>query len=177
MFRALLWKEWRELWVLPAAAVPLAAMSFFLTKTAAERLTPVVWETGFALWLLVAAVYIPTHLFVREREMDTAGFLFAKPLDRFRLWWFRLCVGIAMLAVVGTTLFIVVAILGRFYHTENPYWLFQERTIRQSILHYQLLVTNREGSFIPSAGRVTCVCRVSDGRMPSTPDVCTCFAR
>ena len=32
MFRALLWKEWRELWMLPVVAAPLAAISFLFAQ-------------------------------------------------------------------------------------------------------------------------------------------------
>ena len=132
MFRALLWKEWRELWILPVVAVPLAVMSFFGTKAATLRemsvlpessltmpapLSPVVWDTSFALWLLLAAIYIPTHLYAREKDLNTSVFLRTMPLDRFRLWWFRLLIGITAMAGVALTLWAIITILKLFHQT------------------------------------------------------------
>lgn len=111
MFRALLWKEWRELWVLPVVAAPLAATSFFITKSDSPVVTAVVWNAAFSIWLFLAAAYIPTHLYVREKETRTANFLEAKTLDQFRLWWFRLFVGIVTLIAVGLVLAGITALL------------------------------------------------------------------
>jgi len=133
MFRALLWKEWRELWVLPVAAVPLAALSFFLTKTETHRLAPVVWEICFALWLLLAAVYIPTHLYAREKDVKTADFLFSRPLDRFRLWWLRLLIGIASLAGMGIVLYAVTMGLTHSYQADNAFDIYRDNTVRAAI--------------------------------------------
>lgn len=133
MFRALLWKEWRELWVLPVAAAPLAAINFWLINLWAVRPTPVAWDIGFPMWLCIAAIYIPTHLFAREKEMDTAGFLFSRPLDRFRLWWFRLLVGIATLAAVGVVLYLVVTVFSYTYGSDHPFRTHQVNTIQTSI--------------------------------------------
>ncbi len=133
MFRALLWKEWRELWVLPVAAIPLAVMSFFLTKGDAQRLTPIVWETGFYFWLIIAAVYIPTHVLAGDRETHASAFLSARPLDRFRLWWIRMLIGLAAVAVVGAVLYIVIYALGLMYDTNNPFRVFRARKVRMSV--------------------------------------------
>jgi len=133
MFRALLWKEWRELWVLPAVAAPLAAMSFLLTKGEAQRLTPVVWETGFLMWLVAAATYIPTHLLAREKDNRTAEFLFSRPTDRFRLWWLKTLVGMAALAAVGVVLYGVIEAFGLAYTLDNSYRFRQTRAIQTSI--------------------------------------------
>jgi hypothetical protein len=133
MFRALLWKEWRELWILPAVAVPLGLMSFFITTAATHRemaalpgfeltLSPVVWDTTFGVWLLLAAIYIPTHLYAREKDLHTAEFLRTMPLDRFRLWWFRLLIGITVMAGVGLTLLAVIMILGAFQKTAPNFY-------------------------------------------------------
>jgi ABC-type transport system involved in multi-copper enzyme maturation permease subunit len=121
MFRALLWKEWRELWILPAVAVPLALMSFIVTNAAFRQTTSVVWGSSFAVWLLIAAVDIPTHLYVRERETCTIEFLSARPLDRFRLWWVWLFAGVATLTAIGVTLFVVTNILGLLFYGGNSF--------------------------------------------------------
>ncbi|UCD56284.1 MAG: ABC transporter permease subunit [Candidatus Hydrogenedentota bacterium] len=133
MFHALLWKEWRELWVLPVAAAPLAAMSFFLTKADSRLLTPVVWETAFSMWLFVAAVYVPTHAYAREKEMNTSDFLFSKPLDRFRLWWLKLLAGIVALLAVGVILYGVPTALALFYQKAGSYDLHRVNTVRKSV--------------------------------------------
>ena len=39
MFRALLWKEWRELWVLPVAAGPIAVLVRILLQPALRPAT------------------------------------------------------------------------------------------------------------------------------------------
>jgi len=154
MFRALLWKEWRELWMLPAVAAPLAAMSFFVTKAATQeqvslgwesdlvmmtRLSPIVWDTGFALWLLLAAIYIPAHIYARERELNTAEFLSYKPLDRFRLWWTRLLIGITGLAGVGLILAAVIMALKLFYSTDHDFYYHGSYIVRSSIFAAALL--------------------------------------
>ena len=154
MFRALLWKEWRELWALPVAAAPLAAMSFFVTKAATQeqvslwgdsplvmttRLSPIVWETGFAIWLLLSAIYIPGHVYARERELNTAEFLSCKPIDRFRLWWSKLLIGITSLAGVGLILAAVIMTLKLFYSTDHDFYYHGSYIVRSSIFAAALL--------------------------------------
>ncbi len=126
MFRALLWKEWRELWVLPVVAAPLAAFSFLVAQperlalrpdmltralTSKSLLWPNVWMFAFSFWLVMAAAYIPSHLFSREKETGSYDFLSSRPLDRLRLWCFKLITGITILLSVGAVLYIVAAVL------------------------------------------------------------------
>jgi hypothetical protein len=121
---------------MPVAAVPLAAMSFFVAKAAFRQPTPVVWGTSFAVWLIVAAIYIPTHLYIREWETGAGHFLYSKPLDRFRLWWIWLLVGLVTLTSVGIVLFGVTDALSRIYFGGV---LFE--IDRELIIYFSLIAT------------------------------------
>ncbi|GAB4342152.1 MAG: hypothetical protein Kow0099_19460 [Candidatus Abyssubacteria bacterium] len=116
MFRVILWKEWRELWLLPAVAAPLASLGVFLAFIWQEyELTG--WEMGFGVWLPVAAVFIPVALFARKEERESPGFLPLRPLDRFRLWWMKIAVAIALFALVGGILYVVTLCLDDLLET------------------------------------------------------------
>ena len=132
MFRALLWKEWRELWMLPIAAVPLAAISFFAAQADERVLNPSIWDTSFFVWLPLAAFYVPTHLYARERNLDTSYFLLAKPLDRFRLWCFKFAIGLTVLLAIGLVLYGVMTILGFSHERTGTYGLYRANIIRTS---------------------------------------------
>ncbi len=133
MFRALLWKEWREMWMLPAVAAPLAAIGFFAAKGYAQRLTPGVWDTGFVIWLLAAAAFIPTQVFARERGTSTADFLFSKPVDRFRLWWLKLLTCVAMLAAVGMVLYAVVELFSYYYGVADTFRAYKRLNVSRAM--------------------------------------------
>jgi hypothetical protein len=134
MFRALLWKEWRELWVMPAVAALLAAMSFFVTKAAFRQPTAFVWDASFSAWLFIAAIYIPTHLYTREREARTIDFLFSRPTNRYYLWWVWLFVGIITLAAVGALLCGVTDALSRlFFFGDVSFAAYRSKIIAASV--------------------------------------------
>ncbi|GAB4342146.1 MAG: hypothetical protein Kow0099_19450 [Candidatus Abyssubacteria bacterium] len=111
MFRAILWKEWRELWMLPAIAAPLAVVGVLLALIL-ERYELSGWDLSFGICLPAAAVFIPVALLARKEERESPGFLALRPLDRFRLWWMKLIVAIALFALVGGTLYVVTRSLG-----------------------------------------------------------------
>ena len=94
--------------MMPALAAPLAAASFFLTRHLLLHPENVIWGFSVMIWLAFAAVYLPTHLYTRDKEIGATEFLFSKPLDRFRLWWIKLFIGVAAL-VVGR------AVIGSFF--------------------------------------------------------------
>jgi hypothetical protein len=133
MLRALLWKEWRELWALPIAAIPLAAMSFYLTKKVGPRITADVWTISFAPWLFLAATYIPTHLYARDKELDTAVYIDSMPLDRFRMWWLKLFVGLTIGASIGLVLYGTTTILCGFYERVGPFEMKRSSIIAVSM--------------------------------------------
>jgi hypothetical protein len=135
MFRALLWKEWRELWILPAAAVPLAAIGYWLAGIFRSSLSP--WDIGFTLLLCAAAVYIPSHLFAQERELNRSQFLQSMPVDSFRLWWFRIFMGLMVLISVAVVLATVVGILSFLYSGETGMRGIAE-TLAMSIMLFSL---------------------------------------
>jgi dipeptidyl aminopeptidase/acylaminoacyl peptidase len=129
--------------VLPAVAFPLGIISFFGTKAATlrevsmftgsdvtmpSRLSPIIWDTGFAVWLLLAALYIPTHLYAREKDLSTFEFLRTMPLDRFRLWWYRLLIGITAMTGTGLTLWAIIMIL-KLFHQTSPDFMFHGKYI------------------------------------------------
>ena len=132
MFRALLWKEWRELWILPVAAVPLAAIICLLAGR--YRFSP--WD-AVAVLLWAAAAYIPSHLFAQERELNRSSFLQSMPMDSFRLWWFRILMGLMVLGSVAIVLATVVGALYFLYSGETG--LFgTAKTLAMSILLFSL---------------------------------------
>jgi ABC-type transport system involved in multi-copper enzyme maturation permease subunit len=115
MFRALLWKEWRELWVLPVAAAPLGVIGFFMSQVGAGPHTRTAWDLSFGLWLVSGAIFIPAHLYGRETRTDEASFLLARPIDRFRLWWLKLTAGATILLPIGLILYAATLLLRRLY--------------------------------------------------------------
>jgi len=133
MFRALLWKEWRELWMLPVTAGLLVAWGFFITKGYRPFLTPDVWEAGFSFMLFLAASYIPIHLYTREKEAGTLTFLMSRSLDRFRLWWFKLITGAALLFIIGLVLYGVITGLCFGYPKAGGYEMERARIIKEAI--------------------------------------------
>ncbi len=115
MFRALLWKEWRELWILPVAAAPLTAVILLLTQPRQRPLDPETWILAFAMLLLLAALFIPTILYARGRNIHDSQFPLLIPLDRFRRWWFMLIIGLSIVAAVGVVLYGTTTVLTHFY--------------------------------------------------------------
>ncbi|RJP68487.1 MAG: hypothetical protein C4532_12635 [Candidatus Abyssobacteria bacterium SURF_17] len=119
MLRALFWKEWRELWILPVGAAPVAAAIFFLLVDENARLGPGIWWVTFSMWLWPAAFFVPLHLHAREAELKRADFVLSRPIDRFRLWCFRQATGITILAACGLALFAVTFALS-LAHPKPP---------------------------------------------------------
>ena len=87
---------------------PAYAMLVFLVHHSTHRpLSDDIWAQTFLLWAFSLGIIVPTLLYTREKETATAHFLFSKPMDKFRLWWWRLFVGLTVvitsaLLVYGT---------------------------------------------------------------------------
>ena len=115
MFRALLWKEWRELWMLPVAAIALVCLGLVISRTSMAVGGELFWGLALVLFSVFSAVYIPAHLFARDKELDITQFVFSKPIDRFRLWWTRLVIGFILHFAVCLIVFIPGAASARLY--------------------------------------------------------------
>jgi hypothetical protein len=133
MFRALLWKEWRELWSLLIAAAALPAITLFFIQSNRRLLNPNVWEMAFSFWLFVAAILIPILLYVREKDTGAAHFLSPRPLDRFRLWWFRLAICLTLLIAAAFVLYGTITVLTLFHAKAKTYELRKDEIVWSSL--------------------------------------------
>jgi len=86
-----------------------------------------------ALCVLFAVVYIPTHLFAGEKALDAAEFEVSRPLDRFRLWWFKMLIGVLVVVAIGIVLYTVITVLCLFYDVEELHRAYRAKTVRQTI--------------------------------------------
>jgi ABC-type transport system involved in multi-copper enzyme maturation permease subunit len=134
MFRALLWKEWRELWMLPVAAAPVAAISFLMVKASGQFHEKAVWDVAFGLWISAAAIYIPAHLYARKADSGAASFLSSHAIDRFRLWWLKLAAGASVFALVSGILYIMTVLFRRLYPGLVGFELLQENILSEYAL-------------------------------------------
>jgi hypothetical protein len=110
MFRALLWKEWRELWVLPLLAVVIAVIALYFIRPGNFLEGDAFWTLWPTVWLPMAGAYIPTHLYSREKEIGAFDFQLRQPLDLYRAWLCRLTAGATVLVAVGVALFGITTI-------------------------------------------------------------------
>ncbi|GAB4342140.1 MAG: hypothetical protein Kow0099_19440 [Candidatus Abyssubacteria bacterium] len=124
MFRAILWKEWRELWPLLVGVT----LTFVLCRLSLlhEFRDPlfipshyITIPTIFFMFLLIIAslfpvLYVPAHLLTKEREMRTIEFLRARPVDRMTLWRLKTGVGLIMVALVAVVLSMTAVLGARF---------------------------------------------------------------
>ena len=114
MFRALLWKEWRELWILPVAAAPLSAIGFFLMQVTLKPSSRDLLAVAFASGLFPVVLLAPAHLFGEDPREITQKFLLARPLDRFRLWWTNFAISLTFLATSGFAAFATILLLAHY---------------------------------------------------------------
>jgi len=119
MFRALLWKEWRRLWMLPVVVALLAAISFYLAQSRGQTLEPGIWMVTFGIWLFAGAFIISMKLYAPRKYPDL--FLPSMPLDRFRLWWLLFFTGITVLVATGLVLYVVTTLLTHSYPKSGLY--------------------------------------------------------
>ena len=115
MFRALLWKEWRELWMWPVISAAYVPLVFLVGYPMNRALPGEVWGEAFFPWLLVVGILIPTFLYTGETEAHTSQFLLSKPLDRFRLWWWKLLIGLMIMVVASLVVYVTTDALSRLY--------------------------------------------------------------
>ncbi len=140
MFRALLWKEWRQLravrWtgialgaLIPVAFVAGAQMggrvlgfpaSAGSMATIAGEVYPLSLMIG--LWPLIALL-ATAQAFAGDRAAGTESFLLERPVPRRRIWLARLMAAIAaVLTVVAGTASIAAALWLTVPHARGPAW-------------------------------------------------------
>jgi hypothetical protein len=106
MARALVWKEFRQQWVvwLTLVVVPAAGVAALLSQFAAgrnrdEMLTAVLWFSAWGYGLVCGSL-----LLAGETEENTQCFLDLLPSTRWRLWFGKVVIGLALITAQILTL-------------------------------------------------------------------------
>ncbi len=149
MFRALVWKEWRQLWMLRWAGFGLGAVlpigflagavrrSGDATHVIFLELLPAV--VGLALWPLFALLSA-TQSFCGDRAAGTESFLLERPVPRGRIWRARLLSSVGSTGAVAiVTLVLWAAISAAATGTgpgdwSGPAWMFAAGVVASAIV-------------------------------------------
>jgi hypothetical protein len=109
MARALVWKEFREQWVVsltlvlvPAAGVAALLTLFPASRNRDEMLTGVLWFSAWVYGLVCGSL-----LLAGETEEETQTFLDLLPWSRLRLWLAKVGIGFAFVATQTLALVVI----------------------------------------------------------------------
>lgn len=126
MFKALLWKEWRETRLF-FFTMALGAPCFSILLNILENRSDIITSANITVYGLILAFYtvlIGAIQFAGDDESGTSGFLMSRPIHWFRIWLFKVVYGSTSLILFILFLFTMANVFlspllksGKLFHT------------------------------------------------------------